>query len=83
MQKVGKQNNVWVRTYLFLQRILLIIETKIFYYYEPNLDNNLYIGFIDLLIITLRLVKDKKKLVDHVWTDKKAIRSKILSISIN
>lgn len=52
--------------------MLSIIQIEIFYYYNLDLDNNLYIDFVDLLKRALRLLSTKKKLIDLVWTDKKS-----------
>ena len=56
----------------FLQGLPSTIQTKMFYRYELDPDNDLHIDFADLLKKALGLLGAKKKLVDLVWTDKKS-----------
>ena len=40
-----------------------MLQTKIFYYYKLDTNNDLYINFTNLLKKVLKLLKAKKKLV--------------------
>lgn len=55
-----------MQSYWFLQGLLSIIQIKIFYYYKLDLDNYLFINFANLLKKILRVLRNKKKLVDLI-----------------
>lgn len=58
----------------FLQGLTSIIQIEMFYCYELDPDNDLYMDFANLLKKALELLEAKKKLIDLVQRDKKSNR---------
>lgn len=58
----------------FLQGLTSTIQIEMFYCYELDPDNDLYMDFANLLKKALELLEAKKKLIDLVQRDKKSNR---------